>query len=80
MKLQSLTNIEKVDGVYKVKILISDISRVYDAITPNLPNDNRQGQIGTRHGMFLAWRDNRGTDRGVERNYIFTISNTAYSK
>ena len=77
---QKLSSIAKVDGVYKVQILVSDFVRVYDAITPNLPNDNRQGQIGTRHGMFLAWRDNRGTDRGVERNYIFTISNTAYSK
>ena len=76
---QQLDKIEQVDGVYKVKVLVSDISRVYDAITTNLPNDNRQGQIGTRHGMFLAWRDNRGTDRGVERNYVFTISNPKFT-
>ena len=76
---QQLDKIEQVDGVYKVKVLVSDISRVYDAITPNLPNDNRQGQIGTRHGMFLAWRDNRGTDRGMERNYVFTISNPKFT-
>lgn len=75
---QQLSKIEQQNGVYKVKILVSDISRVYDAVQTYIPNGERKGQTGSRHGMFLAWRDNRGSDRGLTRNYIFTISNVAY--
>jgi hypothetical protein len=77
---QQLTKIEQQNGVYKVKILVSDIVRVYDAVETYIPNGVRQGQTGSRHGMFLAWRDNRGSDRGLTRDYIFTISNSEYVK
>ena len=77
---QKLSSIAKVDGVYKVQILVSDFVRVYDRVATFVPSDQRIGQIGSAAGMFLAWRDNRGSDRGTSRNYIFTISNTAYSK
>lgn len=77
---QKVSGIQYENGVYKAKILISDIVRVYDAIEVYIPNGERKGQTGSRHGMFLAWRDNRGTDMGTWRKYIFTISNSAYVK
>ena len=77
---QKLTTIEQVGGVYKVKILVSDIVRVYDRVKTFVPSKERIGQISSAAGMFLAWRDNRDSDRGVERNYIFTIANYEFIK
>ena len=77
---QQMSGLTKEGDVYKVKILLSDVVRLYDAaidpIDPLL--GGRKGTTGSRSGMFIAWRDNRGTDIGTTRNYIFTISNTMY--
>jgi hypothetical protein len=80
---QQISKMPYKDGVYKAKILISDIVRVYDAVTTFIPNNERKGQIGARHGMLLAWRDRGVNDTAVGnvvRNYVFTISNSKYTK
>jgi hypothetical protein len=77
---QQMSGIQKEGDVYKAKFLLSDFVRLYDgtisAIDPAL--GGRKGTTGSKSGKFIAWRDNRGSDIGTTRNYIFTISNAAY--
>ena len=80
---QKVAECEKVDGVYKVKIQLAHIIQFYDTISTLDTSGNQAGQWGSRSAMLLAWRfstDFATVPEDATRNYVFTISNSAYTK
>ncbi len=80
---QKVAECEKVDGVYKVKIQLAHIIQFYDTISTLDTSGNQAGQWGSRSAMLLAWRFSTNfatVPEDATRNYVFTISNSAYTK
>jgi len=75
---QQVSELEKVGDVYKVNMQLSKLVDFYDTINTIATATGVSGTTGSKSALFFAWRDNRGSDIGTTRNYIFTISNSAY--
>jgi len=75
---QQVSGLEKVGDVYKVNMQLSKLIEFYDTINTIATATGVSGTTGSKSALFFAWRDNRGSDIGTTRNYIFTISNSAY--
>ncbi|MBQ5929188.1 MAG: Ig-like domain-containing protein, partial [Clostridia bacterium] len=79
---QKVSACEQVGGVYKVQIQLAHITQFYETITTLDTSANQAGQWGSRSALLLAWRfsSNFATvPADATRNYVFTISNTAYA-
>ena len=75
---QQISTLTKVGDVYKVKMQLDKLLEFYTTINSIATASGRSGTTGSKSALFLAWRDNRGSDIGQVRNYTFTISNSAY--
>ena len=80
---QKVSECEQVNGVYKVQIQLAHIVQFYDTIVTLDTSGNQAGQWGSRSALLLAWRFSTNfatVPEDATRNYVFTISNTAFSK
>ena len=80
---QKVSACEQVNGVYKVQIQLAHIVQFYDTIVTLDTSGNQAGQWGSRSALLLAWRFSTNfatVPEDATRNYVFTISNTAFSK
>ena len=80
---QKVSACEQVNGVYKVQIQLAHIVQFYDTIVSLDTSGNQAGQWGSRSALLLAWRFSTNfatVPEDATRNYVFTISNTAFSK
>ena len=80
---QKIAECTQENGVYKVKIQLAHIVQFYDTITTLDTSASQAGQWGSRSALLLAWRFSTNfatVPTQATRNYVFTISNTAYSK
>jgi hypothetical protein len=57
---------------------LSKLVEFYDTINTIATATGISGTTGSKSALFFAWRDNRGSDIGTTRNYVFTISNSMY--
>ena len=73
-----MSGLTKEGDVYKVKLQLDKLLEFYSTIDAISTATGRSGTTGSKSALFLAWRDNRGSDIGQVRNYTFTISNSAY--
>ena len=78
---QKIAECTQENGVYKVNIQLAHIVQFYDTITTLDTSTGQAGQWGSRSALLLAWRfsSNFATvPAQATRNYVFTISNTAF--
>jgi hypothetical protein len=78
---QKVSACEQVNGVYKINVPLDKIVYFYDNIVTLDTSGNQVGKWDSRSALLLAWRfsDNFATvPAQATRNYIFTISNTAF--
>jgi hypothetical protein len=76
---------EEVNGVkvYKVKIQLAHIVQFHSTMVTLATSSGQAGQWGSRSALLLAWRFSTNfatVPAQATRNYIFTISNTAYTQ
>ena len=65
------------DGAYSVVVAVQHIVNHYDTISTIATSGNQVGQASSLAAKFIAWNSPTG-DYSSVRNYVFTISNSAY--
>lgn len=76
---QQISSLQKVGDVYKVEFTLDKLIEQLGTINQIDPDlGGQKGTTGSRSAMFLAWRDNRGSDIGTSKSFTITISNAMY--
>ena len=76
---QQISSLQKVGDVYKVEFTLDKLIEQLGTINQIDPDlGGQKGTTGSKSAMFLAWRDNRGSDIGTSKSFTITISNAMY--
>ena len=71
------TFVKNANGVYAVSIALQHIVNYYDTISTIATSGEQVGQASSLAAKFIAWNSPTG-DYSSVRDYVFTISNSAY--